>query len=307
VLSALVFVAAWSSVSAEKGRPFSSQSHAYSGLFRLFPYESTALAIEDREDRYFSDEFVRFVDRNASVSDRGFHLEAEGAPAELLLATARPSGVLRFVVVADSPQASVTYRDWRGEQRFELGQNPAGARGVVEIVAGPAWRRHPFWWTDETLRAHSFRLELDAEARSRAQFRYLGPYRLVSKFFGHEVLETVVPETATAGGSDRVVARLRNVGRRPWASEADVPVHMGLTITALGSDNRPPRTSFGELSGAIERGQELLFEATVDWPREPGLYSMELDLVLAGTAWFQDWMGEPVARREVAVVAPSER
>ena len=52
-----------------------SQAHTHAGLFRLLPYESTASNLDGRRDRYWAEDFVRFVDPFAapeawSFSDR---------------------------------------------------------------------------------------------------------------------------------------------------------------------------------------------------------------------------------------------
>ena len=49
-----------------------SQAHANAGLFRLLPYESTATNLDGRRDRYWANDFVRFVDPFAEVGEWSF-------------------------------------------------------------------------------------------------------------------------------------------------------------------------------------------------------------------------------------------
>ncbi len=306
-LSGVLFYWAFESIQREQGRPYSSQSHAYAGAFRLFPYESTALAIETREDRYYSDEFLRFTDRNARSGEHGFHLTSGAPPAEILLATPRPSGILRFLALVDRPEATLVYRDWRGQQRVELEPHPEGARGLVEIVAAPAWRRHGFWWTDEPWRAHSIRLSLEAagEPGGEADLRYLGPYRLASKFFAYEVMDLKLPELALAGSTETLVMTLINRGLRPWRSDADVPIHLSHRIEDESEGgSAPPAAAFTEISETVDQDQQIELRVELVWPAEVGRYRLLLDLTAGGVEPFAGWVGTPLAAGSVEVVAP---
>lgn len=305
VLSALCLYSAFDSVVRQRNRPYSSQSHAYSGLFRVLPYESTALAIEDREDRYFSDEFLRFVDGNAEIGPRGFYLRAGDPPAEILLATPRPSGLLRFLVWVDTPQATLVYSDWRGERRFELASRPQSAGGPVEIVAGPAWRRHPLWWTEGPWRAHAIRLSVEVAGgvEARADVRYLGPYRLVPKFFAYAAGPVELPESVEAGSVSVLRVALTNRGRRPWASDADVPIHLARRLQSLErSSEGPVPIRFTPIRDPVPRHGEVELLAEQRWPRRPGRYRLELDLAVGGVALFQEWVGSPIVEGIVEVV-----
>ncbi len=305
LVSGVLFVSALVSVTKEGGGEFSSQSHAYSGLFRYLPYESTALAIEDREDRYLSDEFLRFVDPNAEVGEHGFRLAAGAAPAEILLATPRPSGVLRFLVWVDAPGAELVYSDWRGEQRFALRPLRGGAGGPVEIAAAPAWRRHPFWWTDSPWRAHVLRLSIrvpEEGVPARAELRHLGPYRLAAKFFAYDAAPVELPRRAPAGSVSRLPVRLVNRGRRPWASDADVPIHLVHTVRAVAAGDAAGELRFTPIERTVDRREEITLPVEVRWPRQPGSYRVEIDLAAGGVALFEQWLERPVAAGVVEVV-----
>ncbi len=300
LLSAVLFGSALASVMQERGRPFSSQSHAFAGVFRWLPYESTALAIENREDRYYSDEFLRFVDRNAQPREHGFHLTAGAPESEVLLAMPRPSGIMRFLVRADRPEATLVYRDWRGERRYELESDPEGAVGWIELVATPAWRRHGFWWSSETWHAHSIRFSLDADEGARADVRYVGPYRLAEKFFAYEVGSVELPRHAEPGSSVAVTVGLVNRGLRPWATEADLPILLRHRVERDDGTLAMP-SGYTTIEGPVERGESIALEFEIEWPLETGSYRLALDLVAGGVRPFEEWVGRPVATAPVAV------
>ena len=61
-----------------------------------------------------------------------------------------------------------------------------------------------------------------------------------------------------------------------------------------------------EPSGALTRLPGSPFDAPgggsielLEVPERPGRYRLELDLALAGAAWFGEWIGEPLAERTV--------
>ena len=42
-------------------------------------------------------------------------------------------------------------------------------------------------------------------------------------------------------------------------------------------------------------------ELEIRWPQEPGIYRLEIDLILAEVAWFADHTGEPIFEGEVRI------
>lgn len=312
------FASAWLSISdarfalaesGEAGVP-DSQSHATSGLFRMLPFESTASSLDGPSDRFWSSEFLRFADRRSKVREHGFELDSRRGPAELMVATPRQHGVLRFVAQANVPLAELVIDDWRRRHVVELPTGHDGAaRALVELEVTPAWRRHPFkWQPGESWRAHVLRFGLRTPdgLPARAEVRYLGPYRVAPRFFSSETLELDLPATAPAGERSYHRVKLRNAGRRAWASRDDVPVHLTYRLTPLPEGPREPivgpMTRFVEpLPHAWERDMAL----EVVWPRRPGRYRMVVDLLLGGTVWFETITGKPVAVREIVVEPPA--
>ena len=86
-----VALVAWSSAvySARSVRHLdnSSQAHAYAGLFRHLPFESTAQRIDGLTERFWAEDFVRFLDPFAAVAPWSLRLDSSHPETELLVAT----------------------------------------------------------------------------------------------------------------------------------------------------------------------------------------------------------------------------
>lgn len=307
-VSLLALASALVSAARNPGLEEPSQSHAYAGVFRWLPYESIAPALDGRRDRYWSDELVRFVDPYARVERHGFRLEVARAAAETLIASGREHRWIRFLVQADRPGVEFVYRDWRRSQVTTLEDDGAGGSwGLVAVEASPPWRRHPYWWDPATtLGAWSTRLSLRGPEGASAEVRFLGPYRLVPKFYAAEAVAAVLPPTGVAGERLELPVVVRNTGWRPWATEDSIPIHLGYRLTRAGAPADAPRRA-GPLT-RIERvgpGAELAVPLKVRWPERPGRYRVVVDLVVAGRLWFESWDGGPVAVGEIDVLPAS--
>ena len=153
-LGALVVVSAIVSVVETRDRDPGSQSHAYAGVFRLLPYESTALRIEGWRDRYWSGDLLRFVDPFAQVTENAFVLRAGDRPAEILLASRRQGPLLGLEVRANTDEAVLEVTDRRGRRTY-----PLPREGIVAVETAPPWRHHRFWWVpDLTYSSRTLRL-----------------------------------------------------------------------------------------------------------------------------------------------------
>ncbi len=304
-IAAAVFGSALASEWRDRPLAYASQSHASAGLFRLLPAESTADDLDGRADRHWSDELVRFFDRNAEVSQRGVRLTAGAPPAEIMIAGPREHGVLRFVVRSQSPSVRLRYRDWRRSETLKLGPREDGARGMVEIAAAPAWRRHPFRWRPgESWSAWLFRIEAQTpgDPHGEVDLRYLGPYRLAPKFFAARALAVELPSQGVAGTRTEIALHLGNRGSRAWASQADVPVHLVHRLRPLDRPGARTLEKLSPLPHAVAAGGEVMATVRVRWPRRPGRYLLELDLMIGGAVSFADWVGAPLAAGEVRVL-----
>ncbi|MGB6362194.1 MAG: hypothetical protein WBG64_05945 [Thermoanaerobaculia bacterium] len=167
-LGILVVVSSIVSVAETRERDPGSQSHAYAGLFRLLPYESTALRIEGWRDRYWSGDLLRFVDPFAQVTEEAFVLRAGDRPAEILLASRRQGPLMRLEVRANTDEAVLEVTDRRGQRTYPLPRD-----GTVAVETAPSWRHHRFWWdADRTYSSRTLRLAVSTPDGEPATVRF---------------------------------------------------------------------------------------------------------------------------------------
>jgi hypothetical protein len=309
VIAVMAFGSAAVSVISTRDRDQGSQSHAYAGVFRLLPYESTASAIDGRRDRYWSDEFQRFVDPFAKVGRLDFRLQTGEPAAEIQVANQRQAGVMRFLINTNTPHAFVEYRDWQSRQEFEISaKGPEGdASGVVEILPSPAWRQQDYWFAPgKPFLVRNFRLALRTPDGSPAQaeVHYLGRYHRPYRIYDLEVLELDLPTTAEAGTTTVLPVQVRNDSRQPWNSERVLPVFLGYLLRPLdgGKQVEGEPTPMPE---PVKPGKVLATAMTVHWPSAPGDYDLVVDLRIEGVAWFREQNGEPLAQGVVSVLPRS--
>lgn len=300
VLALALYASAAVSVVSAPLANLDSQSHAYAGLFKKLPYESSSNALENTRKRYWSGQFVRFVDPFTKVTKQTFELEAGRPAGEVLVAHWQPAGRLRYLVECDAPEAKLVVEDWRERRVYSVG-NALGNGGPVgiEIETGPPWRYHHYWFEQRPFWTRSFTLRLEAPAGTRARFHHLGDPEVAGWAFAYEALPMDLPSTGVVGESDEVTIRVRNTSRANWNAD---------DVTAVTGRYRLWRN--GELifeSGRLpiaERvppGQELHLPVAVQWPEPTGLVTLELDLVLEHVDWFQTRIGQPLVRKEVRV------
>ncbi len=309
VLALAWIVAAAAGVSAiasvVKVTPFDAtiHSHAHAGLFRTLPYESTASHLEGRRDRYWSGDFLRFVDPFARADSWSFTLASPLPPAEVEIATSWPGQRLRLVAVTSGPPATLVVADWRSRRRYPI----AAGGGAIEIEPGPAWRFHPFWWSAEKVyRARLVRFDLESPegVAVEARLRYLGR-RDLPEGLGREVEGLALPSRAIAGGSTLVPLRVANTGSFAWIGEGVLPVQLGWKIEpvdgfGISLEGRSP------LAREIPPGGVLATALRVDWPPLPATYRLTVDLVIEDFTWFADRVGAPVGAAEVVVSPPGD-
>lgn len=162
------------SVAAARALDPMSQTHAYAGLFRHLPYETTGRRIDGQRDRYWAGDFVRLVDPWAEAGAEVVTLTLGRPPAEVLIATSWPGDVLTLEVTPDRPGLELAVSDWAGSWSYPLPAGDAPAR--VELTPSAAWRRHRFWWSEDLYWVRTVRLALHGEDGRPAQagIRYLG-------------------------------------------------------------------------------------------------------------------------------------
>ncbi len=289
-----------------------SQAHAYAGIFRLLPFESTLQSIEGSQERFWLHdwdwEMLHFNDPFSRVARFSFFLDADSPPAEVEIANTRTDGLMRFLVLSDAPEIEFEYRDWRHSETFRL-ERPVGARGLVEIDASPAWRRHPFWFhwrLHDLFEARLARLSIRTPDGSpaTAEVRYLGPAAIPEDIYARTVLGSELPTLAGAGTTSVATVTVRNDSSEVWKSDRVLAVFLsyklfhrtdqGVRVTEGG------RTS---LPAPVPPGGVLESEIEIRWPVGPRRYGLSVDLVHEGISWFEERVGSPLARSEVEVVS----
>ncbi|MEM7584551.1 MAG: hypothetical protein AAF560_14270 [Acidobacteriota bacterium] len=310
LLAALSYGSAVLSVTRFHEIDSGSQSHAHAGIFRLLPYESTAIAIAGRRDRYWAGHFLRFVDPFPRVGKWHAELFAGRPPAELLLAHWRPLDKLRVFLETSAPRATLEVRDYAKTSTFAVGTEAAeavrGPLGVqVDITTSRPWRRHLYWWDSETpyfTRSLRLRLLVPNGGPATAVLRYFGDPQLHEQAFAYERVADSVPETAFASASSQVAFIVRNASPVTWE-------HQGVTAVQA---RYQLFDEAGELVTESERIQlpqpvepfgraVLAFE--IPWPETAGRYRLVADLVLEHVGWFGARTGGPVIDRWVEVTA----
>ncbi|MEO8274691.1 MAG: hypothetical protein ABI639_00630 [Thermoanaerobaculia bacterium] len=284
-----------------------SQSHANAGIFRWMPYESTASNLDGRRDRYWSGDFVRFVDPFASPETSSFTIASDGPAAEVEIATRFPDRPMNLVAVADAADATLAISDWRGTRRYPLAHSDLGrASGCIVHVAAPAWRRHRFWWSPEArydVRLVRFAVETKSSAGATLRLRYLGRNSPQLDGFAREAEPIELPGSVVAGTRSEVNVSVRNSGTWTWDPGAVTPVQLALRVSPMTPGGAPASEPRFALPQAIGAGETLQSTIAVSWPDVPGRYRVSIDLVVEDLAWFGDVLGAPLASAEVEVRA----
>jgi hypothetical protein len=235
---ALLALLSWSSAFASL-RSFSdldrsSQAHAFAGVFRWLPFESTAQRIDGLSERFWADDYLRFLDPYSRVAAWSFRLDSRRPAAEILVATTWSGDPLRFVIAAESSQAELMISDWSQSQRLEIPQKPPAAPGLLEISLSPPWRQHAFWWKASkpySVRVFRFSLRSPSSEATAAVVRYVGRGRELSPLEGSLLApDPALTMTVTATEVSALDLRLLNTGRRPWKSFGLFPVHLGYRL-----------------------------------------------------------------------------
>jgi hypothetical protein len=305
-VAAVAGASAWTSVARTGESDPTSQSHAHAGIFRWLPYESTASAIDGRRDRYWSGDFLRFVDPYARADPWSFELTAGEPAAEVEVATTWSGAPTTWLVAADRPGATFVVSDWLRSRGYKLSPAGTGSGGPVSVDLSPPWRVHPFWWSQGAFaRDRLLRFRLvggDGEAVT-ARVRYLGR-RSIPEVFSRRVEAPPLPDSLVFGIPGRSAAwplRLTNTGSWTWSSEDPLTVQLGVRYLPAPGEGRAAHA--GEvripLPKAVAPGESVEMTVPLDAPPTLGRYRVVVDLVLEDVTWFGDRTGSPLAAGEV--------
>jgi hypothetical protein len=287
LLAAGLFASAWVSVlrTVEVEASWQSQSHAYAGLFRLLPFETTGAHIDGVRDLHWYGDVVRLVDPFARLRRSRPRLDG---PHELIwVGKGQPAEVIVFT----RPDVrSVLFRESEG--------------GVLEIPLARSWRRHALPGRPRTpTAATSIRLAPRAHAVA-----YGGDAELRRGAFVRDYVKTALPERAVVG-TTALPVEVRNMSPYPWFHEEPFAVRIGFRSTLLPVESqvappyRPhPHIVLEPLPAKVESGDPVSVVLEVLWPA-PGRYHLEVDLYMGEFGWFADRVGAPLAEGIVEVVA----
>ncbi len=133
----------------------------------------------------------------------------------------------------------------------------------------------------------------------------------VEKYAHHtagQIVAVTIPEVVAPFQVLQVEARVRNTGSSTWQSFptylANKPLNQGEGgFVALGFKLRRADGTYhsrdfgrGQLAADVFPGEEASITAYLRAPREPGSYSLKVDLVQESVSWFEDWGSTPLAR-----------
>ncbi|MEM9596193.1 MAG: hypothetical protein AAGD06_18120, partial [Acidobacteriota bacterium] len=308
LLAALSYGSAVASLALYGDDDRGSQSHAYAGAFRILPYESTAQGLEGRTDRYWSGHFVRFVDPFADASRYQVDLEAGRPPTEVMVAHWQPPGVIRVWVDAEDPGARLEVTEGGPIRRrltsVAVGADlqPRGPVGVpVDIEPFTPWRRHGFWFESQLFWARFLRLRLDAEAGTRARITYIGDPEVQERTFSYRTVEAPqLDGPVIAGGTSALGFEVQNTGWSLWRAKDVTAVTARYRLWMEGEEKPAVESGRIPLQEPVGPHENARFDFEVEWP-DPGVYHLEVDLVLEHVDWFANRVGSPVWRQRVNV------
>jgi N-acetyl-anhydromuramyl-L-alanine amidase AmpD len=123
-----------------------------------------------------------------------------------------------------------------------------------------------------------------------------------------EWIEDKFPARLSAGQTITAQITLRNVGASPWTWGGGNPFRLGYHYYRNRRllPTTPARDLRTDIPADVQPGETVTIEARIALPDEPGNYTLELDLVQEGVAWFKE-SGSPTLTRWLTVEAPASQ
>ncbi len=299
-LALVVFGSASASVLRSGEAARHSQSHAFAGIFRALPFESTARNMDGRRDRFWSGDFLRFQDPYARVEEDGWLLTSGRPGSDVEIVSRHPGDRLDFLVRSPSEDVELVVSDWRSRAVYPVRKTETGRGRLVAVETSPPWRRHPFWWVwYEPYDARLLRLSIRAATQTEVELRYLGT--TMRGMFDAKVHKADIPQQAAAGGEATLHLRVRNMSHYPWYRDGVVPVGFVYGLTAQGEAAPAVEPSRIPLPHDVVSGDPVDLEAPIRWPDQPGIYQFVFDLQYGDLASFAERTGSPLIAAEVVV------
>ena len=110
-----------------------------------------------------------------------------------------------------------------------------------------------------------------------------------------------VPPRVAPGERFLAATRLRNLSRHRWPDRGPARVRLSYRWLDASGQEVPHASRRTELAEPVEPDQEIASWVSVDAPRAPGNYLLELDPVFENVAWFSSRIPESTCRVEIAV------
>ena len=304
-LAALVWGSAAYSISSVRDLDQSSQSHAFAGIFRLMPAESTAQRIDGQQERFWADDYVRFLDPFAQPAAWSFRLDSSRPAAELLVATAWPGDPLQFVISPRTAPVEIEVSDWKGTEERVVPQQPPAPPGVLPVSLSRPWRIHAYWWRPDRLyNVRVVRLSLRSEngEDTTAVVRYAGRGRELAPLSGELTgIDSNLPITGSVGQEATLHMKVRNTGKRPWKQLGAFPNRIGLHLLTRAEGTEVVRKVI-PLPGNVPPGQTLEIPVTLRWPAKPGTHDLLIEVLRQPTERLGELGRSSLATLEVEVV-----
>jgi hypothetical protein len=280
-LSALIWGSAAYSMRTVSGLDDSSQSHAFAGIFRLMPAESTGQRIDGLQERFWADDYLRFQDPFAEPARWSFRLDSTRPAAEIMVATSWSGDPLQFVIAPQSAPIEIDISDWKRQATMVVPLEPPNPPGLLEISLSEPWRLHAFWWKPGTLyRARVLRFSLRSPMgdETTAVVRYAGRGRELRPLSGILMnRRELSPIEVTAGSQTQLPLKVRNTGSRPWRPDGIFPHRLGYRLSTQGGGSEVASQA-AMLTGRVPPGKSLDLPLSIRWPDEPGSYELIIEI-----------------------------
>lgn len=284
-----------------------SQSHTRGGWLANLPYESTSRSMDGTRDRYWTGQFVRFLDPLAHVTKDTFDLEAGRSFSQVMVAQWQEPGPLRYLVESEADQATLVVRDWRRrERRYSVGKALDPEHGLVgiDVETADPWRHHGYWFETKPYWSRVLGFRLEAPAGTKARIHHLGELELAAAAFAYQPLDMQLPNRAQSGGRDTVTLSVRNISGAYWQPD-DVTAVTG-RYRVLRGEEVLAESGRMTLTDRIGPGETLTLPLDVQWPEATGVVTFEADLVLEHIDWFKNRLGRPVLQGEVELIPAAD-
>jgi hypothetical protein len=295
------------------------QAHTRNWPLRLFPLE---IALRNVPGYYTLDEGgMRIVVRRDRAVPRGDSLWISGATAtEVLLLASEPIDDLQLLVrtpaggrVRLRVDGDAENLDLRADETRRIALEPKrpvrrrspnnGIWSVYRLVVETSHGTLTPW----TRPLPSESCTAWGSNESVEETFFLGPSaRLEQDLYRALWSQVATPATVVAGTTFSLRTPVRNASGADWPSSGSASVKLAHRWRDATGNVVGPGAARTRLSHDLASGRGLSVDQIIAAPREPGRYTLELDLVYEHIAWFGERDPRNIHRAEIEVVGPAE-